>query len=400
MSATRPRLVILGGGFAGLRLLFELHQLMDITVVDPRPTSLAKPMLVEVALAGKPVEHARFSLAAVVARHGARLVEQAAERIDPGSRRVILAGGEQVGYDYLAVATGAVKDYGAVAGLDEHGYSVCDDDHAPRLWEALDHFQGGPIVTGAAPSRWGTRIDAPVLAAACEGPIGEVAFMAHHELARRGVEHSISVFSPGKVFFDDVGDAVRSAIAPLLAQAGVSVTTAMTLSEVASDHVSFTDGSRLESALTIVIPPYTGPKVLRDSGLGDEAGFLPVDETMRFLDDARIVGAGDATALSMPKLGHIATHQADIAAATLRAEATGHGEVPAYRPEVFCIMNQGGTGATLILSDVLFGGSRDIAHSSPIAHLLKWSFDAWGFHTRGHLPPAFLQAGMELVLRS
>jgi len=97
MSATRPKLVILGGGFAGLRLLFHLHQIADITLVDPRPTSLAKPMLVEVALAGKPVEHSRFPLAPVAARHHARLVEDAAARIDPGARTVTLAGGETLG---------------------------------------------------------------------------------------------------------------------------------------------------------------------------------------------------------------------------------------------------------------------------------------------------------------
>jgi sulfide:quinone oxidoreductase len=273
-----PNLVILGGGFSGLRLLFHLHQIADITLVDPRPTSLTKPMLVEVALAGKPVEHSRFPLAPVATRHHARFVCDTATRIDPGARTVTLAGGETLGYDYLAVATGAVKDYQAVAGLEEHGYSVCDDTHAPALWQALEAFTGGPIVTGAAPSTWGTRITVPSLLAACEGPIGEVAFMAHHDLSRRGVDHSISVFSPAEVFFDDVGDTVRGTIGPLLGEAGVTVSTAKAIAEVGTDHVSFSDGTEMESALSIVIPPYVGPAVLRDSGLGDEAGFLAVDQ--------------------------------------------------------------------------------------------------------------------------
>jgi len=97
MSAVRPKLVILGGGFSGLRLLFHLHHVAEITLVDPRPTSLAKPMLVEVALAGKPVEHARFPLAPVVARHGASFVQGTATQVDPGARRVTLSGGETLG---------------------------------------------------------------------------------------------------------------------------------------------------------------------------------------------------------------------------------------------------------------------------------------------------------------
>ncbi len=400
MHEGRPRLVILGGGFAGLRILFHLHETMDVTLVDPRSTSLSKPTLPEVALAGKPVDHARFPLAPVVRRHGARYVGAEATRIDPDLRLVVLAGGETLAYDYLVVTAGAVKDYGAISGLEEHGYSVCDDTHAPALWRAIDEFGGGPVVTGAARSTWGSRVDAPALAAPCEGPVGEVAFMAHHELRHRHVDHSITVFTPGEVFFDDVGDAVHQAVGPLLEHAGVTVMKSKVIAEVAADHVRFEDGTEVSSALSIVIPPYRGPAVVSSSGLGDEAGFLAVDETMRALDDRRIFGAGDATARAMPKLGHIAVHQADIAAAAVSAEVTGVGEVPAFRPEVFCIMNRGGAEATLILSDVLFGGRRDLARGGSLAHLLKWGFDAWTFHTCGHLPPGGMQAALEAVLGS
>jgi sulfide:quinone oxidoreductase len=398
MTRIRPKLVVLGGGFAGLRMLFHLHRVMDVTLVDPRPTSLAKPALPEVALAGKPAGHARFPLAPVVARHGARYVGEAATRIDPAGRRVVLASGDTIGYDYLAVTVGATKDYEAIAGLERHGYSVCDDTHASALWQALEGFSGGPIVTGAARSTWGTRVRAPALAAPCEGPIGEVAFMASYELRRRRVGHSVTVFSPGQVFFDDVGETVHQAVTPLLEAVGITVMTAKVITEVGDGHVRFEDGTEVASALSIVIPPYRGPAVLADSGLGDEAGFLAVDETMRALDDPRILGAGDATALAMPKLGHIAVHQAEIAAASLRAEVSGEGEVPDYQPEVFCIMNRGGTDATLILSDVIFGGRRDLARSGPLFHLLKWSFDAWSFHTRGHLPPALMGQALEAML--
>jgi sulfide:quinone oxidoreductase len=395
----RPKLVILGGGFSGLRLLFHLHRLMDITLVDPRTTSLVKPMLVEVALTGKPVSHVRFELAPTVRRHGARLIHGAALHIDADRRTVTVAGGEVLSYDYLAIVTGAEKDYGAVPGLEEFGYSVCDDEHAPRLWRALENFTGGPIVTGAASSAWGTRVAAPKLLAACEGPIGEVAFMAHHELATRDVSHSITVFSPAEIFFEDVGAPIHDVVGPLLSEVGVEVHTSKVISDVGADHVSFVDGSQLESSLSVIIPPYAGPEVVRVSGLGDGAGFLPVDEQMRFLDDPHIFGAGDATALSMPKLGHIAVHQADLAAAAIREEVTGSGEVPPYCPEVFCIMNRGGVNATLILSDSLYGGTRDLTLNGPIAHLMKWSFDSWSFHTRGHLPPEAFQRALELVLR-
>ncbi len=78
---------------------------------------------------------------------------------------------------------------------------------------------------------------------------------------------------------------------------------------------------------------------------------------MRHVDYANIFAAGDVNALAMPKLGHIAVHQADIASAAIRREVTGTGEIPPYKPEIFCIMNRGGDEATLILSDYLTAAS-------------------------------------------
>jgi len=399
LARSRPTLVILGGGYAGLRLLYHSAHICEVTLVDPRATSLARTMLHEVALGLKPVDHVQFDLAKAITRRRARLVTAAAERIDASTKTVTLSNGEVLRYDYLGVATGLSNDYDAVPGLEEHGYSLQDDLHAPRLAAAFEAFSGGPIVTGSAPCTWGSRVTVPPLDVACEGPIGEVAFMAHHDLVERGIDHSISLFSPGPVFFDNVGDKVRHALDELLSGAGITVLAGKTVSEVHSDHVRFSDGTELESALSIVAPPVRGPRVLVDSGLGDEVGYLPVDETMRALDDPHIFGAGDATALSLPKLGHIAVHQADLAAATLRTEITGSGETPPYKPEVFCIMDRGGAQATLVLSDVIFGGARDFARNSPVAHMLKWSFDTWSFHTRGYLPPSIVRDALTGLLR-
>jgi len=63
MSANkRQRILIVGGGFAGLRALFHLSRIdgLEIIVLDPRETSLVKPALPEVALSGKSVENVAF----------------------------------------------------------------------------------------------------------------------------------------------------------------------------------------------------------------------------------------------------------------------------------------------------------------------------------------------------
>ena len=108
---------------------------------------------------------------------------------------------------------------------------------------------------------------------------------------------------------------------------------------------------------------------------------------------------GDCNSNSMPKLGHIATIQADVAASSLAKEITGKGEIIKFKPEVFCIMNRGGTEATLILSDTLYGGKVDRALNGPIAHLMKWGFDTYSYYTRGKLPPELLQKSLDIMLK-
>ncbi|MHB1954685.1 MAG: FAD/NAD(P)-binding protein, partial [Sulfobacillus sp.] len=49
-------MVIIGGGFAGLRVLYRLHNALgrdaDIILLDPRSTTLQKPALPDIALTG------------------------------------------------------------------------------------------------------------------------------------------------------------------------------------------------------------------------------------------------------------------------------------------------------------------------------------------------------------
>ncbi len=400
----KQQILILGGGFAGLRALYglseQLEDRVNLTLIDPRSTSLAKPSLPEVALAGKPITHTQIPLKPLVERKGGRFVQAEVEMIEPTANQVVLKDGSAFPYDYLLVTVGALKDYDAISGYRAHGYSICDDVEAPKTWEAVTHFAGGPIVVGAARSVWGSRVVVPALSAPCEGPIGEVIFMLDHylrEKKRRDVS-PITAFSPGANFFEDVGKNVHAVIEPLLGKHAIQVETSKVLSKIAEDHVEFADGSSLESMMTIIIPPYTGNPLIKRSGIGDEQGFVPTDGAMRHLDYANIFAAGDGAALSMPKLGHIAIMQADVATASLVREITGKGEILLLKPEIFCIMNQGGAHATLILSDTLYGGTIDFTLSGSAAHFMKWSFDSYYFYTHGHIPPNLAQDALEGLL--
>jgi len=153
--------------------------------------------------------------------------------------------------------------------------------------------------------------------------------------------------------------------------------------------MAFADGTQMECDLAIIIPPYSAPQVLKDSNIGDEKGFIPTDKQMRHLDFENIFAAGDITALAQPKLGHVAIIQGAIAAASLLKELGEDIEIPPHDLEVFCIMNMGGHDATMIVSDVLYGGTTDKALYSPISKMMKWGFDSYLYYNKGHMPPDF-----------
>lgn len=308
--------------------------------------------------------------------------------------------GESTKYDYLAITTGAVKDYDSIEGFREHGFSICDDIEADRLSKKLKEFQGGHIVIGSSPTEWDSESTDIRLKAPCEGPIGEVMFMIDSYLRDRELrdKSTIKVFTPGEVFFEDVGDDIHKEIEPMLKEHDISVLNNKELKSISSDRLVFSDGSELESDLTIVIPPYRGPDLITRSGLGDRKGFVKTMPDMRHPSYNNVFVAGDVNANSMPKLGHIAIMQADIVAEAIKKEITGIGDIPQFSPEIFCIMNRGNSGATAILSDVLFGGKRDIAYSGRMASTFKWGFDSYYFYTHGHMPPDAGERFVEKVI--
>ncbi len=392
------KVVILGAGFAGLHIFYKLRHLInkkiDITIIDKRAQSLLKPSLPEVAFEGASLKHSLVELQETISSKDASFIEDEVVNIDANSNKLLLKSGAEIEYDYLFITLGAVKNYDAIKGYREFGYSVCDDVEASKLWDRVKSFKGGKIVTGASKSVWGSRVDAPKLLAPCEGPIGEIMFMLDFYLREDKdltalKDYKIDVFTPGEIFFEDVGDTPREVVGAKMQERDLTLHNNKVLTEIGKDFIAFEDGTKMDCDLAIVIPPYSAPKVVLESNLGDEKGFVPTDKQMRHLDFPNIFSAGDITALAQPKLGHIAIIQAGIASATLLKELGEDVEIPPHDLEVFCIMNMGGHDATIIVSDNLYGGSTDKALYSPIAKMMKWGFDSYLYYNKGHMPPDF-----------
>ena len=109
----RPRVIILGGGFAGSHAAKRLARLpVDVTIIDRRNHFTFQPLLYQVALAVlSPANIAAPIRAITRGRDNVEVLMDEALDIDVDARRVHLKSGGEMEYDYLMVATGATHSY-------------------------------------------------------------------------------------------------------------------------------------------------------------------------------------------------------------------------------------------------------------------------------------------------
>ncbi|MHB1023265.1 MAG: NAD(P)/FAD-dependent oxidoreductase [Acidobacteriaceae bacterium] len=111
--AGRKRVVILGGGFAGIHAAQGLAKLpVDITLIDRRNHHTFQPLLYQVALAVLSPANIAQPIRSIVSKNkNTEVLMDEAVGFDVEARRVHLSSGAVAEYDYLIVATGSTHSY-------------------------------------------------------------------------------------------------------------------------------------------------------------------------------------------------------------------------------------------------------------------------------------------------
>lgn len=357
--------VVIGAGLGGLPAAYELRHLLPrqhrVTLISNQPKFTFVPSLPWVGLGLRSLARIQLELAKIVPQHGIDLMLEAVTAIDPASRQIRLKE-QTLDYDYVVIATGPELELDALPGLGpEGGYtqSVCNPHHALLAREAWDRFlqDPGPMVVGAAPG------------ASCFGPAYEFALLAHHTLRQKKLRDRVPITLvtsepyAGHLGIGGMADS-RWLIRAVLADRHIDVMDNTAISRIEPDTVHLTDGRQLPFKYAMILPPFRGPRFLREApGLTDARGFVPVLPTYRHPDFASVYAVGVVTQLKpveptpipigVPKVGQM-TEEMVISVAHNIALDLGVISGQPIKPtlQAICFADFGDTGA-LFLADPL-----------------------------------------------
>jgi sulfide:quinone oxidoreductase len=342
----RNDVLILGGGVGGTivanLVAKQAGERARVTLVDATGIHVYQPGFLYVAV-GHEQPSALQRPEAELLRHDVKLVVDRATFVDPSVRKVVLASGRTLRYDELVLATGSRTVMGEVPGAaGAHDFYTMEG--ATRLSKALREFKGGTIVIGVA----GIPYKCP------PAPV-EFAFLLDDYLRSRHLRDKtqIKLLSPlNRAFTIEV---TSKLVQPILAERDIELTGFFNVESVdpIARTVTSLEGETVQYDLLVLVPPHRGQKVIEDSGLGDERGWIPVDKnTLKHARFEHIWAIGDATNIPISKSGSVAHYEASVAAGAIVAEVKGEAAPShVYDGKVMCFLETGRGEATTIQFD-------------------------------------------------
>ncbi|MFF3766480.1 NAD(P)/FAD-dependent oxidoreductase [Streptomyces sp. NPDC001922] len=346
---SRPRIVIIGAGFAGFHTARTLSRLArgaaEIVLVNPTDYFLYVPLLPEVATGI--LEPRRISVPLVGTLPDVRLVLGAAGRVDLDGRRVGVTdpegGHREVGYDRLVLAAGSVNKLLPVPGVTEHAHGFRG---MPEALYLRDHITRQIELAGAAedPRERDARTTFVVVGAgytgtevAASGKLFTDELARQHPRLRGGPPPRWLLLDLAPRVLPELAEHMSGTATRVLTGRGVELGTGTSVEEATKEGVRLTDGRFVPSRTLVWCVGVRPDPLVEELGLPTEKGRLVVDEYLTVPGRPEVFACGDAAAVpDLTRPGDITPMTAQHAerqgrrAAHNIAASFGHGERRPY----------------------------------------------------------------------
>ena len=303
-----PHVLILGGGFGGLSAANELRNSLSsseikITVIDKKDWFMVGFAKLWIINGTRTFENSIGSLKELEKKE-IDFVKDEIISINLENKNVETKS-QKFSFDFLIISMGAVLAPQKIPGLEENGFNLYDHEQLSEIHDRLQNIKSGKI----AISIMGMPYKCP------PAPF-EASLLIDSMLRKRGIRDSVQIdfYSPAPITLPAAGPEVSKQILELVNSEKIVFHNSSKIKSVEPKKLIF-EGSKADFDLLLAIPPHIAPKVIYDSGLAKESGFISIDRDCKTSFE-NVFAVGDVTSLTV-------TENVDVPKAGVFAEGEG-----------------------------------------------------------------------------
>src|SRR5438094_1049677 len=349
----RHRVIIVGGGFGGLRAARALKSAdVDVTLIDRRNYHLFQPLLYQVATGSLSPGQIAAPLRSVLSRQkNTRVLMGEVVDVDPDARRVMLADGAVFEYDSLIVAAGSQTSYYGHDAWRRWAPGMKSIEEATNIrHKILYAFEVAERIADPVQRRaWLTFVIVGAGATGVElaGAIGEIARQTlknDFRSIRPEEAEVILIDGARRVLLPFPEDLAQKAVRSL-AKLGVEVKTGVMVKDVDREGVTIEthNGTQRLNARTVIwaggvtVSPLGRTVAKRTNAETDKGGRIKVnpDSTVPNYPNIYVIGdlalLQDANGKPLPGVAQVAMQQGTYAAKAIVRKLAGETEIKPFK---------------------------------------------------------------------
>lgn len=343
MVNSKPRIVVLGAGYAGMMTTKRLTQKLgeeeaDITLVNKHNYHYQSTWLHEVAAGTINPNQVRVMIEDVLDKKRVNFVYDTVKEVKKDENRVILENGE-LEYDYLVFGLGFEKATFGIPGLEENSFSINSIDSSRLIRDHIE-YQFSRYSSGEETND--DNLNIIVGGGGFTGIefVGELAERIPQLCKKYDVDRSkvriINVemaptILPG--FDEELVDYAKKS----LEERGVEFLTGTKIEECRKDGIKIGEGEEIKAGTIVWTGGVQGSSVLGKSGFEVFKGKVNVNEDLRAPGEENIFILGDCawvinkeTDKPYPPTAQIAIQEADTCANNIKALLNGEDELESF----------------------------------------------------------------------
>ena len=286
-----PHVVILGGGFGGLAAANKIRNTLDsskvkITIIDKKDWFMVGYAKLWIMNGTRTFENSIGSLNELPKKQINFIKDEIIE-INP-ENNFIKTKSKNISFDFLIISMGAILAPEKISGLIENGFNLYDHNQLNEINQKLNKIESGKIaiVIMGMPYK-------------CPPAPFEASLLVDSMLRKRGIRDSVQIdfYSPAPITLPAAGPEVSKKILDLVNSEKITFHNSQKIKRVESKKLIF-QNSEYSFDILLAIPPHIAPKVIYDSNLAKEPGFIPIDRNCKTPFE-NIFAVGDVTSLTV-----------------------------------------------------------------------------------------------------